>query len=64
MPRSSKTLSNPLRLLPRALLLAAAIAVPVLSIPAVHGSESTIIEAPAVKNSGAGFILMVSLQRS
>ena len=53
-----------LRYLPRALLLVLMIAAPVLSMPGVRASESTIIEAPSMKKAGAGFILMVSLQRS
>ncbi len=60
----SNTARNCLRYLPRALLLMAAVAAPVLTMPSVRASKSTIIEAPTMKKSGAGFILMVSLQRS
>ena len=35
-----------------------------LKVAAIRGVESNIIEAPAMKKTGAGFVLMVSLQRS
>lgn len=53
-----------LRLLPRAALLLGLLAVPVLAMPAVHGSNGATIEAPALKKSGAGLVLLLSLQRA
>ncbi len=64
MPHPTRRLLNNLRLLPRALLVSLAVAAPIMAISAVRASDSTIIEAPYKKNSGAGFILMVSLQRA
>ncbi len=52
-----------LRLLPRAALILAMLAAPVLAVPAARGSTATTIEAPALKKSGAGFVLLMSLQR-
>ena len=53
-----------LRLLPRAVLVMLVIAAPVLAVPSIQGHENNTIEAPALKKTGAGFVLMVSLQRS
>jgi hypothetical protein len=53
-----------LRLLPRAALVVLVIAAPVLAVPSIRAAESTTIEAPANKKTGAGFVLMVSLQRA
>jgi hypothetical protein len=51
------------RLLPRAILLTIALAAPVLAVPVGRGDSGTTIEAPALKKMGAGFVLLVSLQR-
>ena len=48
----------------RALLVALVIAAPVAAIHGVQASDETTIEAPTMKNRGAGLVLMVSLQRS
>jgi hypothetical protein len=53
-----------LRLLPRAALILALLGAPVFAVPAVRGSAGPTIEAPAQKNSGAGFVLLLSLQRT
>ncbi len=58
----SKTLKC-LRLLPRAIVIMLVIAAPVLAVPSIRGGEGRTIEAPALKKSGVGFVLMVSLQR-
>jgi len=58
---ATKTLQT-LRLLPRAGLIVAALAAPVIAMP-MGGSEGTRIEAPGLKKTGAGFVLLVSLQR-
>lgn len=52
-----------IRLLPRALAILLVVAAPVLAVPSIRGQEVTTIEAPALKKTGAGFVLMVSLQR-
>jgi hypothetical protein len=51
------------RLLPRAALLAAFLAGPVLSVPSIEAGQSAVIEATAKKGGGIGFVLLVSLQR-
>ena len=56
--RPPKTLS----LLVRAALVALALAVPAAA--AMHADSGSTIEAPAHKKMGAGFVLMVSLQRA
>jgi hypothetical protein len=52
-----------LRLLPRAAFVAMLLAAPLLAMPAARSASVTTIEAPALKKSGAGFVLMVMLQR-
>ena len=53
-----------LRLLPRALVVMLAISAPILMVPSLRAADQTIIEAPALKKTGAGFVLMISLQRA
>ena len=53
-----------LRLLPRALVVVLAISAPILMVPSLRAADHTTIEAPALKKTGAGFVLMVSLQRA
>jgi hypothetical protein len=62
--RSRTTWLSTLRLLPRAALVAAVVASPLLAASAVHADFGGTIEAPAIKKVGAGFVLMVSLQRA
>jgi len=52
-----------LRLLPRALAVMLVVSAPLLTITSLRAADETTIEAPTMKNSGAGFVLMVSLQR-
>ena len=52
-----------LRLLPRTLLVMLAVAAPVLAMPVIQGADGKVIEAPTMKRTGAGFVLLVSLQR-
>jgi hypothetical protein len=60
----SANIAKFLRLLPRASLILFALAAPVLAVPAMRGDSGSTIEAPSVrKGSGAGFVLLVSLQR-
>jgi hypothetical protein len=53
-----------LRLLTRALLVSLVVSAPLLAVPAIGGVEGGIIVAPKVQKTGAGFVLLVSLQRS
>ncbi|MCX7303293.1 MAG: hypothetical protein NTV73_02985 [Hyphomicrobiales bacterium] len=52
-----------LRLLPRAVAVMLVVSAPLLAVTSLRAEDHTIIEAPSMKNSGAGFVLMVSLQR-
>lgn len=47
----------------RTLLVCAALAAPVFAVPAMGSVEGSHIEAPTFKKKGAGFVLLVSLQR-
>jgi hypothetical protein len=53
-----------LRLLPRALIVMLVVSAPVLAVPALRAADQTTIEAPTMRKTGAGFVLMVSLQRA
>ncbi|MBN9071540.1 MAG: hypothetical protein J0H34_08020 [Rhizobiales bacterium] len=48
---------------PRALILTVALAAPVLAAPALDQKPRSIIEAPQPKNTGIGFVLLMSLRR-
>jgi hypothetical protein len=50
-------------LVARAALISVLLAAPVLAVPTIGGDRSLQIESTMKKNSGAGFILLVSLQR-
>ena len=52
-----------LRLLPRAAIITLLLAAPVLAVPMMHGDIGSTIDAPKLKKKGAGFVLLVSLQR-
>jgi hypothetical protein len=52
-----------LRLLPRAALIMAVLSAPVMAVPALQGNRGGTIEAPALKKTGMGFVLLVGLQR-
>lgn len=52
-----------LQLLPRAALVAVLLTAPVLGVSAARSSAGATIEAPALKKSGAGLVLLMSLQR-
>jgi hypothetical protein len=64
MTRHLKETLKCLRLLPRALMVILAISAPILMVPSLRAADQTIIEAPTMKKTGAGFVLMVSLQRA
>lgn len=60
----SANIAKFLRLLPRASLILLTLAAPVLAVPMMRGNSGSTIEAPSMrKGSGAGFVLLVSLQR-
>lgn len=63
MDRLASKTAQSLKLLSRAALLLAMLAAPVLAMPMMRADSGHTIEAPASKNSGVGFVLMVSLQR-
>lgn len=48
----------------RALMIAAAVAAPMLAVQSVRAGSSQFIGETPSMSSGAGFVLMVSLQRS
>jgi hypothetical protein len=52
-----------LRLLPRAALILVVLAAPVLAVPMMRGDAGSTIEAPAMKKTGVGLVLLISLQR-
>jgi hypothetical protein len=49
--------------LARAAVILLCLAAPVLAVPAVKPGNGTTIEAPAMKKTGMGLVLLVSLQR-
>ena len=57
-------ISKFVRLLLKATLLVLAVSAPVLALPAIQERDTATIDAPAPKKMGAGFVLMVSLQRA
>ncbi len=52
-----------LGLLPRALAVVLVISAPLLTVSQLRAADSTIIQAPSMKKTGAGFVLMISLRR-
>ena len=63
MNRIAANAMKTLRLLPRAALVLTVLSAPVLAVPTMRSNADTTIEAPAQKNHGVGFVLLVSLQR-
>ncbi|WP_442578479.1 hypothetical protein ACSBOB_23500 [Mesorhizobium sp. ASY16-5R] len=62
----SRPSSKPLKIVSlvlRAALFSAVLAVPVLAMPAFGSDSGSVIEAPTLKKKGAGFVILVSLQR-
>lgn len=53
-----------LKQLPKALLVVAALSAPILAMTGLRAGETNTIEQPTMGKSGAGFVLMVSLQRA
>ncbi|RWM99959.1 MAG: hypothetical protein EOR84_08245 [Mesorhizobium sp.] len=52
-----------LRVLPRAALILTVLAAPVLAVPTMRADAGSTIEAPALKKTGVGFVLLISLRR-
>lgn len=63
MNRIAANTLKTLRLLPRAALILTVLAAPVLAVPMMRTHAGSTIDAPALKKSGVGFVLLVSLQR-
>jgi hypothetical protein len=63
MNRLTTTATKTLRLLPRAMLILMLLAAPVLAVPMMRAGTGNTIEAPPQKNTGLGFVLLISLQR-
>jgi hypothetical protein len=63
MNRIAANALKTLRLLPRAVLILTVLAAPVLAVPMMRTDAGSTIDAPALKKSGVGFVLLVSLQR-
>lgn len=52
-----------LGLLPRALAVVLVISAPLLTVSQLRAADTSIIQAPSMKKTGAGFVLMMSLRR-
>jgi hypothetical protein len=63
MNRIAANALKTLRLLPRAALILTVLAAPVLAVPMMRADAGSTIDAPALKKSGVGFVLLVSLRR-
>ena len=63
MNRIAANALKTLRLLPRAALILTVLAAPVLAVPMMRADAGSTTDAPALKKSGVGFVLLVSLQR-
>ena len=63
MDRIAANTLKTIRLLPRAALILMVLAAPVLAVPMMRADAGSTIDAPALKKSGVGFVLLVSLQR-
>ena len=48
----------------RAAVFTAVLVAPVLAVPAMGNDRGLQIEAPGMKKTGAGFVLLISLQRN
>ncbi len=59
-----KTTIDTLRLLPKALIVASLFIAPLMAMETVRAGDEHILEGTYKKSSGAGLVLMVSLQRA
>jgi hypothetical protein len=62
MNRIVATALKTLRLVPRATLILMVLAAPVLAVPTMRADAGSTIEAPALRKSGVGFVLLISLR--
>lgn len=62
--KTMNRLTNALRLVARAALIAGLVTGPLLVVSHVNAGDKVIIEAPSQKKMGAGLVLLVSLQRA
>ncbi|RWO51971.1 hypothetical protein [Mesorhizobium sp.] len=63
MDRIAANARKTLRLVPRAALILMVLAAPVLAVPTMRADAGSTIEAPALKKTGVGFVLLISLRR-
>ncbi|RWN56057.1 hypothetical protein [Mesorhizobium sp.] len=63
MDRIAANARKTLRLVPRATLILMVLAAPVLAVPTMRADAGSTIEAPALKKTGVGFVLLISLRR-
>ncbi|WP_419696567.1 hypothetical protein ACN2CC_13385 [Mesorhizobium muleiense] len=63
MDRIAANARKTLRLVPRATLILMVLAAPVLAVPTMRAGAGSTIEAPALKKTGVGFVLLISLRR-
>ena len=63
MNRIAANALKTLRLLPRAALILMVLAAPVLAVPMMRADAGSTIDAPALKKTGVGFVLLVCLLR-
>lgn len=63
MTRIARTGRKLLHILPRAGIILLLLAAPVLAVPSLLAGPAATIEAPALKKTGAGLFLLVSLRR-
>ncbi|TIN17966.1 MAG: hypothetical protein E5Y31_28085, partial [Mesorhizobium sp.] len=59
MNRIAANALKTLRLLPRAALILMVLAAPVLAVPMMRTDAGSTIDAPALRKSGVGFVLLV-----
>ncbi|UUP18955.1 hypothetical protein [Nitratireductor thuwali] len=57
-------MTNGMRMLPGLIALACMVSIPLAAVGTVRAGNENIIEGTYQKSSGAGFVLMVSLQRA
>lgn len=63
MTRLFKEIRSCLGLLPQALAVVLVVSAPLLTVSQLRAADATIIQAPTMKKTGAGFVLMMSLRR-
>ena len=64
MRRDRISFRNAIAMLPRAAVIVAALAAPIAVVQNVQAGSESILEGTYEKSSGAGLVIMVSLQRN